>query len=219
VSRRLALVIIALAALSLVLSVATERLLSLWVDLSPGAVRAWIRSFGPLGPAVFVLALAGATVFAPFPSVPFGLAAGLAFGLWWGTFYSLLGAELGALACFALARRFGRPLVARYVPAETLERTDALARRSGGRAIVLMRLLPALNFDWVSYVAGLTPMRWQTFALATAAGMAPPVFTLVAAGDALATDLRRAAALGLVLVLVAGAPLAWWLLRGERRPA
>ena len=216
-SRRLALIIIALALASLVLSVATERALSTFIDFSPDAVRTWIRSFGVLGPVVFVLALAVATVVAPLPSVPFGLAAGLAFGIWWGTFYSLLGAEVGALACFFLARRFGRPLVARYVPGETLERLDALATRSGARAILVMRLVPAFNFDWVSYVAGLTPMRWQSFAIATAVGMALPVFALVAAGDALATNLQRAILLGLVLLAVAGAPLVWWVLRGERR--
>ncbi|MBM4415345.1 MAG: TVP38/TMEM64 family protein [Chloroflexi bacterium] len=215
-SRRLALIVILLALASFVLSVTTERLLGRFIDLSPEAVRAWVRSFGAMGPVVFVLALAAATVVAPVPSVPFGLAGGLAFGIWWGTLYSLLGAQLGALACFFLARRFGRLLVARYVPGETLERLDAFATRSGARAVFVMRLVPAFNFDWVSYVAGLTPMRWQAFAIATAAGMAPPVFALVAAGDALATDVRRALGLGVLLLAVAGVPLAWWLLRGER---
>lgn len=197
------------------MSILFERVTSHWIDWSPEAVRAWIQGLGPAAPAVFIVLVAVAVVVSPIPSVPLGLAAGAAFGIWWGTVYSLIGSQLGAMIAFGLAKRLGRPFVERYVPRESLEQVDRFAQQRGAWAVFIMRLLPAFNFDWVSYAAGLTTLRWGTFSLATLAGMTLPIFALVAAGDALLTDIRRAAVLVGGLLVLAGVPILFWLFRGR----
>ena len=48
------------------------------------------------------------------------------------------------------------------------------------------RLLPFLSFDLVSYAAGLTPLTFPRFALATLIGVVPISFLLAHFGDQLA---------------------------------
>lgn len=50
----------------------------------------------------------------------------------------------------------GRTWLARRLPMAVMEQIDELATRIGARTILLMRLLPVFNFDWVSYAAGIS---------------------------------------------------------------
>ena len=82
----------------------------------PGFV-ARIRSFGALGPIVYVLGYMVAMV-AGIPASLLTLAAGAIFGLWWGTLWALLGATLGASAAFLVARYVARSKVEKRVAGE-----------------------------------------------------------------------------------------------------
>jgi len=182
------------------------------VSLRPERIQSWLERLGPWGPLVFILALAAAVVISPIPSVPLDIAAGLAFGLVAGTIYTLIGAELGAIIAFTIARRAGRPRLARRLPTAAMTRIDELALRSGVRALLLMRLLPVFQFDWVSYAAGLTAISPRAFALATFVGMIPPVIGIVAVGATLPSNPILAGTIFAVLVLGVVVPLALpWL--------
>jgi uncharacterized membrane protein YdjX (TVP38/TMEM64 family) len=69
-------------------------------------LRDWIHAAGLLGPVLVVLLMMIAIVASPLPSAPIALAAGAAYGHTFGTLLVVLGAELGALAAFLLARPF-----------------------------------------------------------------------------------------------------------------
>ncbi len=49
------------------------------------------------------------------------------------------------------------------------------------------RLLPFISFDLVSFAAGLTPLTWLRFVLATLAGIIPASFLLAHFGDEIAS--------------------------------
>jgi uncharacterized membrane protein YdjX (TVP38/TMEM64 family) len=66
------------------------------------------------------------------------------------------------------------------------------------------RLLPATNFDWINYLAGLTPIAALPFILATAAGTAPATVVTVAAGSAIGDNLALSVALTAAWVVAAG---------------
>ncbi len=85
---------VAFTVASLVLSFALERLFGQFFNFEPLAIRDWLQGWGALAPAVYVLLMVLAIVFTPIPSVPLDIAAGLAFGLFWGTVWTLVGAEL-----------------------------------------------------------------------------------------------------------------------------
>jgi len=146
------------------------------------ALHAQIVRIGAWGPALVVALMMLAIVASPLPSAPIALAAGAAYGDGWGTLYVLLGAELGALAAFAIARVAGRDTVHRWFG-------DRLSVGLIGSQDTLMgivfvsRLLPFVSFDVVSYAAGLTLISAWRFALATLAGIAPTSFLLAHFGS------------------------------------
>lgn len=173
------------------------------ISLKPERIGDWLDGLGFWAPLAYMLVLALAVVVSPIPSVPLDIGAGLAFGLLWGVVYTLIGAEIGGLVAFGLARWLGRPWLTRRLPAGAMSRIDELAERLGGRALLIMRLLPVFNFDWVSYAAGLTTISTRLFAVATLVGMIPPVIAIVAVGATLPTRPAISAVIfgGLVLLV------------------
>jgi uncharacterized membrane protein YdjX (TVP38/TMEM64 family) len=99
---------------------------------------------------------------------------GLLFGWVWGTLLSWSSAMLGAALCFWIARALGRPVVEKLVGGtKALEVSDLFFDRYGNHAILISRLLPFVSFDIISYGAGLTPVSFGKFLLATGIGQLP----------------------------------------------
>ena len=169
--------------------------------------------------------MAVAIVFSPIPSAPLALAAGAVYGHTWGTIYSLVGAEIGALIAFGLARWLGRPFVAGILPdslvgSEPDDGEEDRERRSqwllaGG--VFVARLFPFISFDAVSYLAGLTKLRPTLFAVATFVGMIPMTFLFAHLGGAMTAGEEPLRILNL-LALLGLAGLLWmgWRLRRRR---
>lgn len=164
---------------------------------------------GIWGPIVIVTLMAVAVVASPIPSAPIALAAGAAYGHLWGTVQVVIGAELGALIAFSLARILGHDALRRVFG----DRVDAglLGSQTALTATVFAsRLMPFVSFDMISYAAGLSQLHAWRFALATLAGIVPASFLLAhLGGEAASGDLGRATWAVLGLGLVTGLPLLW----------
>ena len=210
-TRRRIVLLLALGLTALLLFFVAEHFLGERLNLDPESLRTWLDDRGRAAPMIFMLMMIAAIVFSPIPSVPLDIAAGLAFGLFWGTIYTLVGAELGATIAFLLARRLGRPGLERWAGDSAVRAVDRFADRVGWRGVAIMRLIPLFNFDWVSYAAGLSRMPIVSFMTATLLGMVIPVIAIVAVGDSLNASPTRAAIIFGGLVLLALVPLAWWL--------
>lgn len=141
----------------------------------PVRLREWVRDWGAWAPLGIIGLQMTQVLIAPIPGHVVGLASGYLFGVVWGTFYSVLGTALGSLIAFVLARTYGRPLVERLLPPETLERLDAGAQHRGLFFFVLLFLLPFLPDDVACLVAGLTPMPIPALMLAVLAGRPPGI--------------------------------------------
>jgi len=120
------------------------------------ALQAWLTSFGAWAPLVSIVVSALQVIVAPIPGQVTGLVNGYLFGVWLGVLYSLLGVMLGTGTILALTRHWGRPLVARFVPAAQLERLDYLVERRGALFFFLVFLLPFLPDDLTCFAIGLT---------------------------------------------------------------
>ena len=193
---------------------------SFTLDAKP--FREWVDQWGYFGPVVFVLVLALSVLFAPIPNVPIFIAAGLAWGPVVGTAYSMAGMMLGSVMAFYVARAFGRRHLPKLIGSKTAARLDTLADTMGGRMVFWSRMLPAVNFDWVSFVAGMTSIRFWPFFLYSFLGMLLPTTVAVAAGDGLGKDLRITLAMGGVWVAgIAASALYFWYTRrrSQRRAA
>jgi uncharacterized membrane protein YdjX (TVP38/TMEM64 family) len=214
--KRLALVIALIGAL-----VALYALLSasgaLELLASGPLLRADIEQLGWAGPIAIIVLITGAVVVSPIPSAPIALAAGAAYGHLWGTVYVLIGAETGALLAFTVARVLGFDVAKKFFrQGATLQ---LLGSQNTLMAIVFVsRLLPFISFDIVSYAAGVTPLSFWRFAVATLAGIVPASFVLAHFGAEMASaDARRIAIATLALGAVTGIPIAFKVLRDRRR--
>ncbi len=171
---------------------------------------------GLWGPVLIVTLMTVAVVASPIPSAPIALAAGAAYGHLWGTVQVVIGAELGALIAFGLARVLGHDVLRRVFG----NRVDAglLGSQTALTATVFAsRLMPFVSFDMISYAAGLSRLHAWRFALATLAGIVPASFLLAHfGGEAVSGDLGRATWAVLGLGLVTGLPLLWVAMR--KRP-
>jgi uncharacterized membrane protein YdjX (TVP38/TMEM64 family) len=156
---------------------------------TPDAVRTlrgFILGFGAWAPAVSFALMILQAVVAPLPAVVITLANGFLFGWAWGALLSWSSAMAGAALCFWIGRALGRPAVERLLgDAAALERTDRFFARHGRWAVLLARLLPFVQFDPVSYAAGLTAIGFWPFLLATGVGQLPATIVYARLGQGL----------------------------------
>ena len=181
--------------------------------LEPERLETLVERAGLWGPVLIVTLMTIAVVASPIPSAPIALAAGAAYGHLWGTVQVVIGAELGALIAFGLARVLGHDVLRRVFG----DRVDAglLGSQNALTATVLAsRLMPFVSFDMISYAAGLSRLHAWRFALATLAGIIPASFLLAHfGGEAVSGDLGRATWAVLGLGLLTGLPLLWVAMR------
>ncbi|MEJ5222274.1 MAG: TVP38/TMEM64 family protein [Tepidiforma sp.] len=193
--------------------------ISYTIDEEP--FREWVDGFGLLGPLVFIVIMALSVLFAPVPNAPIFMAAGLAWGPVLGTAYCMAGLILGSAMAFWVARRFGRRHLPRLIGAKNAARVDSLVLEMGGRVVFWSRMIPAVNFDWISFVAGMTAIPFRVFIVYSALGMLFPTAISVVAGDGLGRDFRITLAAGgaWVAVIVISAVVYWRRRRNGSRPA
>ena len=159
-------------------------------------IRAAIEDAGPLAPLAFILVKMLTYVFAPLTSGPIQLSAGILFGLLPGTLYTLLGEVIGGSISFWIARKFGRPMVRRLVGEAGIERVDSFYETVGEwRSLLYARLFLFSIYDFISYAAGFTPLKFRTYVIISTVAGFVPTFIAVMLGTTL-TEERS----GLILV-------------------
>ena len=119
-----------------------------------------VESAGVLAPAVFVLLLVAQAVLAPLPAPAVAAAGHYIFGTLDGFFLTWLGALLGGVLSLFLSRAFGREYVTR---SERLKGLDRLVEEHGAILIFVLRLVPVISFDAISYAADLTGISFWRF--------------------------------------------------------
>ncbi len=152
---------------------------------------------GLWGIAIF-LGLMVTAVMSPLPDSPIALAGLVAYGPLGGLCLVVAGSWLGAMADFLLVRVLGRERFRRRFPRMAAP-MDGLADRLGFELLVVLRFLPTVSFDIVSYAAAVTRIRFTHFAGATFLGQlpGPTIAALVGAGVG-GADRRLTVALGLL---------------------
>ncbi len=168
-----------------------------------------VKELGAGGPILIVFGIAVAVVITPLPSAPVALAAGALYGMYWGTFYIVLGAQLGATIAFLVARHFRNGVLRPFVSkAETL---PLLGSQNTLMATVLVsRILPFLSFDLISYAAGLSILGFNRFFMATLVGIVPMSFLLAHLG--MSVREIDGAGVAITLVIVVAMVVAGYLL-------
>jgi uncharacterized membrane protein YdjX (TVP38/TMEM64 family) len=142
------------------------------------------QGFGMLAPIGFMLIMALAIIISPIPSLPLSAVSGVIWGPYIGTLYAVVGAEIGAILAFLIARKLGRGLLAKFLGKHVVicnQCSESLLMW----IIFLSRLFPFFQFDIISYGAGLTTISLKRFAVATFFGMIPVTFLVAFFGKSL----------------------------------
>lgn len=168
--------------------------------LNPQRIQELLASAGPLGPLALIGGMATAVVISPLPSLPIDIAAGAVFGPWLGTLYAAIGATLGSMISFGIARFLGREVVERFVGGH-ISFCRNCSDHLLGRIVFATRLIPFVSFDLISYGAGLTKMSLRSFTLATFFGMLPLTFLYTYSGPLLIEGGVLSLTLGAVMVV------------------
>lgn len=187
-----------------------------WILLETGALatltnraalREWIDQLGYWGPLAIIAMMTTAIVLSPIPSGPIAMVAGAAYGPVWGTVLVVIGAEAGALIAFATARSLGYEAMQRWSRVRPLLNWLGRDRSQTGLAIAVFasRLVPFVSFDAVSYAAGLTPLAFWRFLVATLAGVIPIAYLITTFGEVIMTSDSGMATV--ILILISGITL------------
>jgi uncharacterized membrane protein YdjX (TVP38/TMEM64 family) len=148
--------------------------------------KEWITSVlkaaGPLAPLVFILIQSLQVVFAPIPGEATGFIGGYLFGVPLGLLYSTLGLTLGSAGAFLIARWLEKHYVARWIPAQVLQKFDFLMERQGALVSFILFLFPGFPKDYLCFVLGLSRMSLKLFLLICVLGRIPGTLLLTLQG-------------------------------------
>lgn len=132
-----------------------------------------LDDLGDYAPLIFVLSFTIATTFG-FPGNVATVAGGAVFGLYWGTLWSLLGATLGAIGAFLLARYFLHGWATRqFGQLALLQRINQAIAHKPMPFILAVRFTPLSPFSLVNFLFGLTPIELKTYTIGTFVGIVP----------------------------------------------
>lgn len=148
-------------------------------------LRGAVASLSWFGILAVVALIAIAIVMSPVPSGPIAMVAGSVYGPLWGGIYTVIGSVLGASIAFGLARYLGYDVVCRWLKDRFSYLTQKRSQTRLMMIVFFSRLIPFISFDAVSYAAGLTPLAFWRFMVATLAGVIPISFLLTFLGDQL----------------------------------
>jgi len=149
------------------------------------AFVSWVRSAGPAGMAVFVLAYVLACVLF-LPGSILTLGAGFAYGVVLGVPLVWIAANLGAAVAFLLGRTVAREAIARRVEANPrFAAIDRAVGREGLKIVLLTRLSPAFPFSLLNYAYGLTQVSFRDYVVGSLVGMVPGTIMYVYLGSLL----------------------------------
>lgn len=157
-------------------------------------LRATMLAYGSWGVGISIgLAVAQAVV-APLPMNVITITNALVFGPIWGSLLSWFSTILGASLCFLLSKTFGKPFAHKLV-GDSIAKAERFFQKYGLHAMFLVRMMPFVPFDAVSFGAPLVGVPFSRFLLATAVGIVPSVLVYSFLGT-----------------LIAG--IYWWVLLG-----
>ncbi|HLC32880.1 MAG TPA: TVP38/TMEM64 family protein [Candidatus Nanoarchaeia archaeon] len=139
-------------------------------------VKDFVDRSGSASAIIFISVTAIASA-ASLPLTLFTFVGAVVFGFWEGTFINLVGALLGAILGFFLAKALGRKFV-QQLSSERLAPIQSKIKEKGFVIIFLWRLAPLFPFSLVNYAAGLSQITFIDYLLATIAGQIPNTIIL-----------------------------------------
>ena len=145
---------------------------------------AFLRQYKNLSVPVYLLAEFLQIMISVLPGQVFQFAAGYLFGFLPGLFYTLVGALIGTVIVFYLARLLGTDAVHLMLGKERTERYVSLLNSKKAYIITfLLYLIPGFPKDTLCYIAGVSEIKVQPFLFLSIAGRMPAMAASIVFGS------------------------------------
>jgi len=176
-------------------------------------LRNKIELFGVLAPLAFILFQAMQVVFTPISHYSVGVLGGFLYGPYVGALLNWIGRVIGHTIAFFIARFAGRTIAEKFVQQKTLEKYDKFVSDKS-LVLFLVYFLPLFPDDEMSYLAGLSKMKFRMFLFANLFGHIGGSLGLAYAGSGMNT--KDPLFWILSIVTLVGFPVLWWLLKTKK---
>lgn len=132
----------------------------------PDEFKAWILGYGKMGILIFTLFQILQVLIVVIPSEVVQVAGGFLYGVLGGTLYSVIGITVGSLLCFTIGRLLGFGFIRKIIDEKTLKKFDYIINNPKAEIIIFICfLITGLPKDILTYIAGITPMKFLNFFL------------------------------------------------------
>lgn len=188
--------------------------LAFFIDIE--TVKGFIERAGVFAPLLFILMKASTVVIAPLSGAPLYPIVGAFFGFWPGYLYVVIGDFLGYTIAFWLARKFGYPLVNKFISAKETGLLARIVKHVGTtKGFFHMCLTCGALPELVSYGAGLSKLPYPIFIgiLLPLASAASAVFVFFGSTLSAENSISMALIMPVVAMVVMGIG-GWFFLKG-----
>lgn len=152
----------------------------------PEQFRAWVQSRGIWGHLAFVGMMLLQVIVAIIPGEPLEIGAGYAFGAIEGTLLCIGAIVIGSGIIFLLVRRFGVKFIELFFPIEKIRSIKILSNPTKlNLTAFIVFFIPGTPKDLLSYLVGLTDMKFTHWLLISGIARIPSVVTSTISGNAL----------------------------------
>ncbi|QHE50795.1 TVP38/TMEM64 family protein [Pontibacillus sp. HMF3514] len=162
-------------------------------------IKNFILSFGWWSPFIFFIIYAiGPFVF--FPTSILSLAAGIAYGVFPGFFYILIGATGAAATGYVMARYFGDSIL-KFHNFKWSDQVYEKVQERGFLYVLILRLIPLIGFDVLSYISGIARVKFRSYMMATI-GIIPGTFAYSFLGSSIESGNTSMIIVALIIFVV-----------------
>ncbi len=131
----------------------------------------YMTRLGPWAPFVFILLYSLSIIFFV-PASVFTSIGAVVFGQWYGMLLNIIGANIGGVLSFLMARYLLRDFAAKILQSGRFKRFDDKIEEHGFSILIYLRLM-FVPFTYLNFAAGLSKIKFKSFFWSTFVGIIP----------------------------------------------
>ena len=152
----------------------------------PEKFRLLVENLGFWGYLLYLSMQIFQVVFALIPGEPFEILAGFSFGSFTGTILCLLGSVIGSSIVFLLTKKLGKRFVEIFFSIDKINSLKILNDKTKMYFLTfLLFFIPGTPKDLLTYVAGLTPIKFLPYIIISTVAKIPAILTSTLGGNAI----------------------------------